>query len=80
MLNIGGCRHETLLSTLERLPGTRLAVLASLQEADDSYDVTTGEYFFDRHPKAFETVIQFYRTEELHVGQSACGNILKRVS
>ncbi len=30
-INVGGVRHETLLSTLEKIPGTRLALLAHLQ-------------------------------------------------
>ncbi len=30
-INVGGVRHETFLSTLEKIPGTRLALLARLQ-------------------------------------------------
>ena len=79
-LNVGGTRHETLASTLEMIPGTRLSLLAHLLEADESYDFDQDEYFFDRHPTAFESVIQYYRTEELHVNQNLCGNIMKAVS
>ena len=79
-LNVGGNRHETWASTLEMIPGTRLALLAHLQEADEAYDFDSDEYFFDRHPSAFESVIQYYRTEELHVNQNLCGNIMKKVS
>ena len=79
-INVGGVRHDTWTSTLASLPGTRLALLAHLLEADESYDVTTGEYFFDHHAKAFESVLNYYRTQELHVDQSLCGNILKMVS
>jgi hypothetical protein len=78
-LNVGGVRHDTWKSTLEAIPGTRLALLAHLQQADESYDASTGEYFFDRHAKAFESVLNYYRTQELHVDQSLCGNILKMV-
>ena len=39
IINVGGMKHETFVSTLERLPGTRLAVLAHLLEADENYDV-----------------------------------------
>ena len=39
ILNVGGQKHETFISTLERIPGTRLALLAHLQEADENYDV-----------------------------------------
>ena len=79
VINVGGTRHETWISTLERLPGSRLALLGHLQEADEAFDLATGEYFFDRHPKAFETIIHYFRTEELHVDQSVCGNVLKGV-
>ncbi len=80
VLNIGGVRHETFLSTLERLPGTRLALLAHLQEADESYDAENDEYFFDRHARAFESILQYCRTEELHMDKGICGNVLKVVS
>ena len=30
-INVGGVRHDTYVSTLERIPGTRLALLAHLQ-------------------------------------------------
>jgi hypothetical protein len=79
VLNVGGTRHETWISTLETLPGSRLALLAHLQESDEAFDLTTGEYFFDRHPKAFEIIIHYFRTNELHVDQSVCGNVLKGV-
>jgi hypothetical protein len=32
VLNVGGTRHETKLCTLEMIPGTRLSLLAHLQE------------------------------------------------
>lgn len=80
VLNVGGMRHETWISTLERLPDTRLAILANLQESDENYDPDTGEYFFDRHPGAFEMVLNYYRTEELHASNNACGNVLRAVS
>ena len=30
-INVGGVRHDTYASTLERIPGTRLALLSHLQ-------------------------------------------------
>lgn len=80
VINVGGVRHETFISTLERIPGTRLALLAQLQEADESYDPENGEYFFDQHPRAFECILHYYRTEELHMDKGVCGNVLKVVS
>lgn len=79
-INVGGQRHETWASTLERLPGTRLALLASLLHGDESWDEEHNEYFFDRHPGAFSTIIHFYRSEELHPQVNICGNVMKGVS
>lgn len=79
VINVGGHRHETWLGTLEMIPGNRLATLAELGEEDESFDVATNEFFFDRNPRAFGVIMQYYRTGELHVDQSICGNVLKRV-
>jgi hypothetical protein len=80
MLNIGGEKFETFSRTLENIPGTRLALLSSLLEADEAYDAEKKEYFFDRNPASFRDILNFYRTEELHIDQSVCGNGLKSVS
>ena len=78
-INVGGTVFETRRSTLERIPGTRLALLAVLGEADDTWDKENNEFFFDRHPGVFNLVIQYYRTEELHTDQNLCGNIIQEV-
>lgn len=79
-LNIGGVLFESWASTLERIPGTRLALLAHLHEGDESWDKKHGEFFFDRHAGAFMSILHYYRTEELHVDQNICGNIIRGVS
>ena len=59
VLNVGGVRHETHVSTLQNIPDTRLANLAERHVfSDQQKDV----YFFDRHPAVFNSVIDFYRT------------------
>ncbi|XP_064618881.1 potassium voltage-gated channel protein Shaw-like isoform X2 [Lineus longissimus] len=77
LINVGGEKFETFSRTLENIPGTRLALLSSLMEEDESYDAERNEYFFDRNPAAFRDILNFYRTEELHIDQSVCGNGLK---
>ena len=59
VLNVGGIRHETHVSTLRNVPNTRLSRLAERHvQSGGSKD----EYFFDRHPAVFNSVIDFYRT------------------
>ncbi|CAL1539169.1 unnamed protein product, partial [Lymnaea stagnalis] len=76
-LNVGGAVFETWTHTLLKKPGTRLSRLARALEKDESYDADRGEYFFDRHPGIFATVMHYYRTEELHTDHNICGNIIK---
>ena len=58
VINVGGLRHEALVSTLLSKPNTRLCNLAKKHIRSSR----VGEYFFDRHAGVFETVIDFYRT------------------
>lgn len=78
-LNVGGVIFETWASTLESIKGTRLALLAHLKEADESWDKEKQEFFFDRHPGAFTTILHYYRSDELHIDQNICGNIIRGV-
>ncbi|CAG5124323.1 unnamed protein product, partial [Candidula unifasciata] len=59
LLNVGGVRHETHVSTLKNVPDSRLSRLADVH-------ISSGrgkqEYFFDRHPAVFNSIIDFYRT------------------
>lgn len=61
VINVGGVRHKTQWSTLEKIQGTRLSVLAKLKEHDESYDPIENEYFFDRNPDAFLSILEYYR-------------------
>lgn len=80
VLNVGGVRHETLWRTLERMPHSRLGRLrrAAADGADslaalcDDFDQATMEFFFDRHPRAFASVLNFYRTGKLHLVDDIC--------
>lgn len=58
VLNVGGVRHETHVSTLMNFQNTRLSRLAENHMSSRE----NNEYFFDRHPAVFNSVIDFYRS------------------
>ncbi|XP_033942841.1 A-type voltage-gated potassium channel KCND3-like isoform X2 [Pseudochaenichthys georgianus] len=68
ILNVSGRRFETWKNTLDRYPDT----LLGSSEKEFFYNEETKEYFFDRDPDVFRSVLNFYRTGKLHYPRYEC--------
>ncbi|XP_017267316.1 potassium voltage-gated channel subfamily S member 3b [Kryptolebias marmoratus] len=77
-LNVGGVRHKVDPNTLLRFPQTRLARLlrcqgeAAILELCDDYSPAEKEYYFDRNPRVFLCVLNFYHTGRIHTMEELC--------
>ena len=78
VINVGGIRFYVSWSLLERLPQTRLGKLRRARNTEeilelcDKFNLDDNEYYFDRHPRNFGAVINFFRTGRLHLGEEGC--------
>lgn len=77
-LNVGGAQHNVNRDTLLRFPHTRLARLlrcrseAAILELCDDYCPAQREYYFDRNPRVFLSILNFYHTNCIHVMEEVC--------
>lgn len=60
-INCGGRDFWTYYSTLGKLPGTPLSLIARQRERHEAYQPQLKCYFFDRSPEAFASVLDYYR-------------------
>lgn len=76
-INVGGFRHNTFLTTLKNVPDTRLSWIAENHPNSPDYDPVLGEYFFDRHPRIFSEVLNYYRIGRLHCPVDVCSALFQ---
>ncbi|KAK0148181.1 Potassium voltage-gated channel subfamily G member 1 [Merluccius polli] len=78
IVNVGGLRYQLPWSTLEDFPLSRLGRLHLCRSFDeimcvcDDYDVARNEFFFDRSPCAFRTILTFLRAGKLRSLREMC--------
>ncbi|KAF4798265.1 potassium voltage-gated channel subfamily G member 2 [Turdus rufiventris] len=78
IINVGGIKYKIPWTTLENCPLTRLGKLKSCNNYDeimdicDDYDVSCNEFFFDRNPSAFRTIMTFLTAGKLRLLREMC--------
>ncbi|KAM6453562.1 voltage-gated potassium channel regulatory subunit KCNG2 isoform 1-T2 [Liasis olivaceus] len=78
IINVGGIKYKIPWTTLENCPLTRLGKLKSCNNYDeimdicDDYDVNCNEFFFDRNPCAFRTIMTFLTAGKLRLLREMC--------
>ncbi|XP_051947463.1 potassium voltage-gated channel subfamily G member 1-like [Xyrauchen texanus] len=78
IINVGGLRYQLPWTTLEDFPLSRLGQLRLCSNFDeimrvcDDYDVIHNEFFFDRSPCAFRTILTFLRAGKLRSLREMC--------
>ncbi len=78
IINVGGLRYQLPWTTLEDFPLSRLGQLRLCSSFDeimgvcDDYDVIHNEFFFDRSPCAFRTILTFLRAGKLRSLREMC--------
>ncbi|XP_040209781.1 potassium voltage-gated channel subfamily G member 2 [Rana temporaria] len=78
IINVGGIKYCIPWTTLEDCPLTRLGKLRSCNNYDeimdvcDDYDINCNEFFFDRNPCAFRTIMTFMAAGKLRILREMC--------
>ncbi|XP_051925896.1 potassium voltage-gated channel subfamily G member 2 [Hippocampus zosterae] len=78
IINVGGIKYRIPWSTLDEFPMTRLGKLrgcsneAEIMDVCDDYDGSRNEFFFDRSPSAFRTIVTFLAAGKLRLLREMC--------
>ncbi|XP_039592658.1 potassium voltage-gated channel subfamily G member 2 isoform X1 [Polypterus senegalus] len=78
IINVGGIKYRIPWTTLDEFPLTRLGKLKTcnnyeeIMDVCDDYDVSCNEFFFDRNPSAFRTIMTFLAAGKLRLLREMC--------
>lgn len=78
IINVGGKKHDVRWKTLEKHPNSRLGRIRYAKSVTemlnlcDEIDFIKNEIYFDRPARAFNSIIDYYRTGKLHSSNDMC--------
>ncbi|XP_069771501.1 voltage-gated potassium channel regulatory subunit KCNG2-like [Narcine bancroftii] len=78
IVNVGGNKYQIPWTTLDQIPLTRLGKLKAcsnyeeIMDICDDYDINHNEFFFDRNPCAFRTIMTFLTAGKLRLLREMC--------
>lgn len=76
VINVGGKRFETQISTFSSYPDSLLGTMFSARNTYLLKKDSNGEIFFDRNPDAFEAILHLYIYKKIYFDYSyRTGNI-----
>jgi hypothetical protein len=67
-INVGGKIFVTTRRTINRYPDTRLGNITKNENQ---------EIYFDKNPKIFQSVLDYYRSGNLHINTNYCADYVK---
>ncbi len=68
IVNISGVRYELQKSVVDKYPNT----LLGSNEKEFFYDPENNEYYLERDPEIFRSILTFYRSGKLHFPKNEC--------
>ena len=83
-INVGGMKFRAMRSNFAYLPKTRLSRLMRMKSESEILDLCDGytsgpvpEFFFNRSWTTFNSILDFYRFQRLHIEQDICTVVYK---
>ena len=71
--------EQGMRRTIKRWPRDKILLFCSgLKELCDAYSLQKREYYFDRSPRNFDSILGLYRTNKLHLSQGVSGPLEHR--